>query len=145
MRLLSSHLCWLAAFLAALCKLQRAAQVARGNRIGVALVDGGRAEWQGGIRGRASSGSSAHLGTQVGGGGPKTLPNPGTLTAPHGPERGPAHSDRRPGHEIEKCGASLPTWTPCAAGEVENMNPTLAGAHKAERGARYCSVHCLLR
>ena len=49
------------------------------------------------------------------------------------------------GYEFNKCAATLATWTLCAAGEVENMKSNLVGSHKAERGARYCSVHCLLR
>ena len=61
-----------------------------------------------------------------------------------GSERGPVHSDGRPGHEFEKCGATIPTWTPCAAGEVEKCtrNSSERARRSVVHGIALCIAFC---
>ena len=61
--------------------------------------------------------------------------------APHGTERGPAHSDGRREYKSREVRGDDRNVDATRYRGGRKTYPILAGAHKAERGARYCSAH----
>ena len=59
----------------------------------------------------------------------------------HGTERGPAHSDGRREYESREVRGDDRNVDATRYRGDQKTYPILAGAHKAERGARYCSAH----